>query len=146
MSFYKKDSASSISFDNTFILDETSKVIEFPSPRVKTHHPSLIFPSQGTRLERERERGVNRRSSRQILFRKIGLPLSPLAKRQWQRAPRGARVSSGLRVARGLFHPIQSPFSPSKILLSRNFHEFSTPRILENENSDQIPFYISRVE
>lgn len=49
----------------------------------------------------EKERQSNRRSSRQILFRKIGLPLSALTKRQWQpRAPTRASAPRRRRLQR----------------------------------------------
>lgn len=60
----------------------------------------------------ESERQGNRRSSRQILFRKIGLPLSALAKRQWQ--PRSLDTYTPVaapRVSEGIEWPAVSPIS-----------------------------------
>ena len=95
---------------------------------------SPLFFRREVHVERERERErVNRRSSRQILFRKIGLPLSPLAKRQWQSSasrPTDTRASKGRFEWPAVYlpsHPISFlPLFPPKIYsFRRNFPEFS---------------------
>lgn len=58
----------------------------------------------------EKKRQGNRRSSRQILFRKIGLPLSALAKRQWQpRVSTRASVAASGKATSGLRSRLSRP-------------------------------------